>query len=91
LTGDMRAGPMRTLDSRTPGRMKMWEANMVVIGLDLGATKLAGALFDRDGRILERGGGLLEGRDGDEVGRLIVERLAALRRSAADLGRPGGR
>ena len=27
---------------------------MAVIGLDLGATKLTGALFDADGNILER-------------------------------------
>ncbi len=59
---------------------------MAVIGLDLGATKLAGALFDPDGRILERDGALLEGRDGDEVGRLIVESLAVLRRMAAARG-----
>ena len=56
---------------------------MAVIGLDLGATKLAGALFDRDGTILERAVTLLEGREGDEVGRLIVERMSALRRVAA--------
>ena len=56
---------------------------MAVIGLDLGATKLAGALFDRDGTILERAVTLLEGREGDEVGRLIVERMSALRTVAA--------
>ena len=56
---------------------------MAVIGLDLGATKLAGALFDRDGHILERDVALLAGRDGDEVGRLIVEQIAVSRRLAA--------
>lgn len=59
---------------------------MAVIGLDLGATKLAGALFDRDGSLLEREAVLLGGRDGHEVGRLIVERIAALRRRAAARG-----
>jgi glucokinase len=59
---------------------------MAVIGLDLGATKVAGALFDRDGLILDRDGSLLEGRDGDEVGRLIVEQMAALRDVAAARG-----
>jgi glucokinase len=59
---------------------------MAVIGLDLGATKLAGALFDRDGNILESAVALLEGRDGDEVGRLIVERVSALRGAAAARG-----
>jgi glucokinase len=59
---------------------------MAVIGLDLGATKLAGALFDHDGNILERSVGLLDGRDGDEVGRLIVARVSALRSAAAARG-----
>jgi glucokinase len=56
---------------------------MAVIGLDLGATKLAGALFGPDGAIRARAGRLLEGRAGDEVGRLIVECVAALRSLAA--------
>ena len=60
---------------------------MAVIGLDLGATKLAGAVFDPDGHILERDVALLAGRDGDEVGRLIVERIAVLRSLAASSGR----
>jgi len=59
---------------------------MAVIGLDLGATKLAGALFGGDGSILERAVHLLDGRDGDEVGRLIVERVAALSRVATARG-----
>jgi glucokinase len=62
------------------------EVRMPVIGLDLGATKLAGALFDRDGNILERDGALLERRAGDEVGRLIVDRVSALRGAAAARG-----
>jgi glucokinase len=59
---------------------------MAVIGLDLGATKLAGALFGREGNILERAGALLEGRAGDDVGELIVEHVAVLRNIAADRG-----
>jgi glucokinase len=59
---------------------------MAVIGLDLGATKLAGALFDCDGRIIERGGALLEERGGYEVSRLILEQVSALRRVAAARG-----
>jgi glucokinase len=51
---------------------------MAVIGLDLGATKLAGALFGDDGGMIERALALLEGRAGDGVGRLIVEQVAAL-------------
>jgi glucokinase len=59
---------------------------MAVIGLDLGATKLAGALFDRDGDVIEREDALLEGRHGDQVGRLIVERASSLRDAASAQG-----
>jgi glucokinase len=59
---------------------------MAVIGLDLGATKLAGALFDADGNIVERVQALLERREGDQVGRLIVEQVAILRDEAAARG-----
>ncbi|HKI16888.1 MAG TPA: hypothetical protein VKA15_03370, partial [Isosphaeraceae bacterium] len=59
---------------------------MAVIGLDLGATKLAGALFGHDGSIIERAGALLEGRGGDEVGRLIVEHVSSLLGAAAARG-----
>jgi glucokinase len=51
---------------------------MAVIGLDLGATKLAGALFGADGTTRARSSALLEGRAGDDVGRLIVVRLREL-------------
>lgn len=56
---------------------------MAVIGLDLGATKLAGALFDAKGSVLEHTASRLDGRHGDDVGRLIVEDLRALRDKAA--------
>jgi glucokinase len=59
---------------------------MAVIGLDLGATKLAGALFDADGNIAERALTRLERRDGDQVGRLIAEQVSALRDEAAARG-----
>ena len=59
---------------------------MVVIGLDLGATKLAGALFGADGAIQARTGALQEGRAGDEVGRLILEHLGKLRAAAQTRG-----
>lgn len=51
---------------------------MAVIGFDLGATKLAGALFGSDGAILERSSALLEDRGGADVGRLAVELLRSL-------------
>jgi predicted NBD/HSP70 family sugar kinase len=59
---------------------------MAVFGLDLGATKLAAALFDHDGNILERDTALLTGRDGDDVGRLIAKRGTALHSLAATRG-----
>jgi glucokinase len=59
---------------------------MAVIGLDLGATKLAGALFNADGNMVERALALLERREGDQVGRLIVEQVATLRGEAAARG-----
>jgi glucokinase len=52
---------------------------MAVIGLDLGATKLAGALFGTDGAVRARTGTLLEGRVGGAVGRLVAEQLRGLR------------
>jgi len=45
---------------------------MSVIGIDLGGTKLAAALFDRNGRILEKKNVPLAGRTGRDVGALIV-------------------
>jgi glucokinase len=59
---------------------------MAVIGLDLGATKLAGALFGADGTVKERSSALLERRVGDDVARLINEHLRRLRTTAAARG-----
>ena len=46
---------------------------MAVIGLDLGGTKLAGALFDDAGSILDRRDAELQGRGGKDVGKLVTE------------------
>lgn len=59
---------------------------MLVIGLDLGATKLSAALFDADGAILERSSALLEGRGGSDAGRLIVGQSRALLAAAEARG-----
>jgi len=48
---------------------------MAVIGMDLGGTKLAGAIFDNSGNILFKESMQLEKRNGKEVGRLIVSML----------------
>lgn len=45
---------------------------MSVIGLDLGGTKLAGAVFDASGNILTEATVPLDGKEGGEVGALIV-------------------
>ncbi|MEW6510837.1 MAG: ROK family protein [Bacteroidota bacterium] len=55
---------------------------MAVIALDLGGTKIAGALFDNDGRQLHRQTQLLEGRAGSQVGALVVELSRSLHRQA---------
>ncbi|MCU7496588.1 MAG: ROK family protein [Ignavibacteria bacterium] len=44
---------------------------MAVIGLDLGGTKLAGAIFSNDGKIIHKEVRPLEKRRGNEVGELI--------------------
>ncbi len=48
------------------------------IGIDLGGTKIASAVFTADGDILHRESVPLAGRTGDEVGALVVEHVRAL-------------
>ena len=52
--------------------------NTTVIGIDLGGTKLAGALFTRNGKIVRKSVVPLEGRQGRAVGELICQELKAL-------------
>lgn len=49
-----------------------------VIGMDLGGTKLSGALFSRQGEILHRSEALIAGKTGQEVGNLVVQQLQEL-------------
>lgn len=51
---------------------------MHVIGLDLGGTKLASALFNRKGQLLEKRVASLGDRQGDLVGDLIAREVRAL-------------
>jgi len=53
-----------------------------VIGLDLGGTKLAGAIFTHKGRLLRRGAVPLAGRRGRAVGELIRSELALVLENA---------
>lgn len=56
------------------------------IGIDLGGTKLASAIFDENGDIAHRETVPLAGRTGGEVGALIVERIQSLREQARSRG-----
>lgn len=58
---------------------------MAVIGLDLGGTKLAGAVFDANGAVIAEDHSLLERRGGGEVGTLIVAALNRLMAQAPDV------
>lgn len=51
------------------------DQDMTVLGIDLGGTKLALAVFSEDGSLVREETTLLEGRTGSEVGALIAERL----------------
>jgi len=46
--------------------------NTQVLGIDLGGTKIAAALFAQEGKLIRRGSALLEGRQGQEGGALIT-------------------
>ena len=59
---------------------------MAVIGLDLGGTKLAAALFSDGGDILSPVAAALEGRSGDAVGRLITDQVTELTSHAREQG-----
>ena len=52
--------------------------NTAVIGLDLGGTKLAGAIFTPDGKLLCKNAVPLAGRQGRAVGELIRDELKSL-------------
>lgn len=58
-------------------------SNAAIIGIDLGGTKLAGALFTQQGRIIRRNLTPLAGRQGREVGKLICTTITDLLEFAA--------
>lgn len=57
---------------------------MSVIGIDLGGTKLACAVFTEDGGMGAKSTILLEGRTGRDVGALIVRQVGGLMRGAPE-------
>ena len=67
---------VRTL--RAPDARGTFARLMSLVAIDLGGTKLASALFSQDGELLRRDSVLLDGREGRDVGALIVERVTAL-------------
>lgn len=60
---------------------------MAVIGIDLGGTKLAGAVLDSTGSILERTTADLVHRGGPDVGGLIAQMIRDLSTKARSMGR----
>ncbi len=57
--------------------------SQVVIGLDVGGTKLASALFAADGQVLAKRSVPLESRAGTVVGELIIKQVLRLQKTAA--------
>ncbi|MDR1743822.1 MAG: ROK family protein [Dysgonamonadaceae bacterium] len=51
---------------------------MLIIGIDLGGTKISGAVFDENGKQLYQTTHLLNRREGSEVGQLITETIREL-------------
>ncbi len=51
---------------------------MTLLGIDLGGTKLAGAVFAEDGLLLFKESVPLEGRIGSAVGKLVTEKISKL-------------
>lgn len=57
---------------------------MAVIGIDVGGTKSAAAIFDENGKIIHRNISPLDKRTGGEVGKLILNQIASLRQYAVE-------
>lgn len=62
---------------------------MAVIGLDLGGTKLAGAVFDENGAVIAEDHVLLERRGGSDVGTLVIASLNRLMAKAPEVAAIG--
>ncbi|GEP96143.1 ROK family protein [Chitinophaga cymbidii] len=48
----------------------------MILAIDLGGTKIASAVFSRDGKVLQQQNRSLDGRGGKAVGRLVTEAVA---------------
>ncbi len=59
---------------------------MCILGIDLGGTKLASAIFSMEGKILTKETVPLGDRSGSDVGKLITEQIARLIHTASQQG-----
>lgn len=59
---------------------------MALLGIDLGGTKLAGAVFTEEGLILFKEGVSLENRIGSAVGKLVTDNISTLIKEAVSNG-----
>jgi glucokinase len=59
---------------------------MSILGIDLGGTKLAAALFNEEGKILFRNKANLGNRKGPEVGKLITDQIIFMKKSTEKQG-----
>lgn len=50
---------------------------MAVLAIDLGGTKMASAVFSQSGQVLQQHNRALDGRGGQDVGRLVTDAIAA--------------
>jgi glucokinase len=57
---------------------------MAVIGIDLGGTKISGAVFDNAGNRLHYMFNFLEGREGAAVGQLVIQTIRELQQAFGD-------
>ena len=53
---------------------------MALLGIDLGGTKLAMAIFSKDGKLMHKETAALEKRTGTDVGKLITEQVTSILR-----------
>jgi glucokinase len=55
-----------------------------VLGIDVGGTKISGALFDFSGELFGLKVALIEGREGQEVGKLIQQLISTMLKASID-------
>lgn len=61
---------------------------MALIAVDVGGTKIAGALFSKKGKTLETCVDSVSGQKGPEIGQVIIDQIQSLSQLAADRSEP---